>query len=53
MNLHAYKIRNVVKTAEWYVAEHDWEGEWQVDAALVWLREGDGAAKVTYLPQIV
>jgi putative endonuclease len=53
MNLHAYKVRNVARTAEWYVAEKDWEGEWQVDAVLVWLRERDGVAKVAYLPQIL
>lgn len=52
-NLHPHKIRKVVRTAEWYVAEKDWEGEWQVDGLLVWLRERDGAAHVSYLPQIV
>lgn len=52
-NLHELKIRKVARTAEWYVAEAGWEGEWQVDAILVWLRERDGAAKVTYLPQIL
>lgn len=52
-NLHPYKVRKVARTAEWYVAEMEWEGEWQIDAVLVWLRERDGAAKVTYLPQIV
>ena len=53
MNLHEAKVRRVARTAEWYVAETDWEGEWQVDGALVWLRERDGMAKVQYLPQIV
>lgn len=52
-NLHPEKIRKVARTAEWYVAEHDWEGDWQVDGALVWLRRRDGQAKVRYLPQIV
>ncbi len=52
-NLHEAKIRKVARTAEWYVAEKEWEGEWQVDACLVWLRERDGAAKVEYLPQIL
>jgi len=52
-NLHPYKIQKVARTAEWYVAEKDWEGDWQVDGVLVWLRERDGMAKVTYLPQIV
>jgi putative endonuclease len=51
-NLHGYKIRKVVRTAEWIVAERDFEGEWQVDGALVWLRERDGVAQVEYLPQI-
>lgn len=53
VNLHEAKIRKVARTSEWYVANKDWEGEWQVDAALVWLRKGDGKAKVTYLPQIL
>lgn len=52
-NLHPYKIRKVARTAEWYVAEQEWEGEWQVDGALVWLRERDGKALIRYLPQIV
>ena len=52
-NLHEAKIRRVARTAEWYVANIDWEGDWQVDAALVWLRKGDGRAKVVYIPQIL
>jgi len=53
VNLHELKIRKVARTAEWYVMERGWEGEWQVDGALVSLRARDGVAKVTYLPQIV
>ena len=53
LNLHEAKIRKVARTAEWYVAEHEWEGDWQVDGCLVWLRRTDGAARVSYLPQIV
>ncbi|HUY05487.1 MAG TPA: YraN family protein [Candidatus Paceibacterota bacterium] len=52
-NLHEAKIRKVARTGEWYVLEKDWEGEWQVDGVLVWLRRRDGMAKVRYLPQIV
>ena len=53
LNLHEAKIRKVARTSEWYVLEKDWEGEWQVDGCLVWLRSRDGMAKVRYLPQIV
>jgi putative endonuclease len=53
VNLHESKIRKVARTAEWYVAESKWEGEWQVDGCLVWLRVHDGHARVVYLPQIV
>ena len=53
LNLHEMKIRRVARTGEWYVLEQDWEGEWQVDGVLVWLRRRDGMAKVSYLPQIV
>lgn len=53
VNLHQAKINRVARTSEWYIANKDWEGGWQVDAALVWLRKGDGMAKVTYLPQIL
>ena len=53
VNLHAAKVRKVVRTAEWYIAEKRWEGEWQVDGCLVWLRRRDGLARVSYLPQIV
>jgi putative endonuclease len=53
VNLHEAKVRKVARTAEWYVAEKEWEGEWQVDGCLVWLRRRDGLAKVQYLPQIV
>ncbi len=53
LNLHEMKIRKVARTGEWYVLEKEWEGEWQVDGCLVWLRRSDGMAKVRYLPQIV
>jgi putative endonuclease len=53
VNLHEAKIRKVARTAEWYVAEQDWGGDFQVDGCLVWLRERDGHAHVVYLPQIV
>ena len=53
LNLHEAKIRKVARTAEWYVLEKSWEGEWQVDGCLVWLRKCDGHAFVRYLPQIV
>ncbi|MBU6214286.1 YraN family protein [Patescibacteria group bacterium] len=52
LNLHETKIRKVVRTGEWYVLEKRWEGEWQVDGILVWLRRRDGIARVSYLPQI-
>jgi putative endonuclease len=52
-NLHEAKIRKVARTGEWYVAENGWEGDWQVDGCLVWLRRRDGRALVRYLPQIV
>ena len=53
VNLHAAKVKKVARTGEWYVLEKRWEGEWQVDGALVWLRRRDGVARVQYLPQIV
>lgn len=53
LNLHEAKIRKVARTGEWYVLEKGWEGEWQVDGCLVWLRRRDGQALVRYLPQIV
>ncbi len=52
-NLHESKIRKVVRTGEWYVLDTGWEGDWQVDGCLVWLRRKDGKALVRYLPQIV
>ena len=52
-NLHAYKIKKVARTAEWYVLEKGWGGEWQVDGCLVWLRRKDGHAYVRYLSQIL
>lgn len=53
LNLHETKVRKVARTGEWYVLEKKWEGEWQVDGLLVWLRRRDGMAHVSYLPQIV
>ncbi len=53
LNLHEAKIRKVARTGEWYVLEKGWEGDWQVDGILVWLRRSDGRALVSYLPQIV
>ena len=53
LNLHEAKVRKVGRTGEWYVLEKKWEGEWQVDGILIWLRRRDGMARVNYLPQIV
>ncbi|MCR4276477.1 MAG: YraN family protein [Candidatus Parcubacteria bacterium] len=53
LNLHEAKMRKVARTGEWYVLEKHWEGGWQVDGILVWLRRQDGMAHVSYLPQIV
>lgn len=53
LNLHEAKVRKVARTGEWYVLEKRWEGDWQVDGVLVWLRRRDGMAKVSYLPQIL
>jgi putative endonuclease len=53
VNLHEAKIRKVARTSEWYVANIGWEGEWQIDGILVWLRERDGMARVRYLPQLL
>ena|SRR5438105_4997041 len=53
LNLHQAKIQKVARTGELYVLENRWEGEWQVDGCLVWLRRSDGMAKVRFLPQIV
>lgn len=51
-NLSTYKLRKVMRTAEWYLAQKEWEGEWQIDGALVWLRARDGVARVRYLSQV-
>ena len=53
LNLHGIKIRRVARTGEWYVLEKGWEGEWQIDGCLVWLRRKDGKALVRYLPHLV
>src|SRR3989338_9532555 len=53
LNLHETKVRKVARTGEWYVLEKKWEGEWQVDGCLVWLRRRDCMARVNYLPQIL
>ena len=52
-NLHANKIRKVARTAEWCVSNIDWEGDLQIDGALVWIRREDGRALVRYIPQIL
>ncbi len=52
-NLSTSKLRKVVRTAQWYIAQRDWDGEWQVDAAFVWLRRSDGVGKVQYVPQVL
>lgn len=52
-NLHQNKIRKVARMATWYAGSISWEGEWQIDGALVWLREYDGMARIKYYPQIL
>src|SRR3989338_4881146 len=53
LNLHEAKIRKVARTGEWYVLEKKWEGEWQVDGMLVWLRRRGGMARGWFLPQFI
>ena len=53
INLHRFKIQIVVRTSEWYMANIRWEGESQVDGALVWLHAQDRVGRVQYLPQIL
>jgi putative endonuclease len=53
LNLHEYKLRKVARTAEWYVLEKRWQGDFQIDGCLVWLRRRDGLARVRYLPQLL
>ena len=52
-NLHRYKIQKLIRTATWYVANIGWEGEWQIDAVLAWVRRKDGRIKIQHIPQIV
>jgi len=52
-NLNAAKIRRVARTAEWFVMKKGWEGEWQIDGAVVWIRANDGMARIRYYPQIL
>lgn len=52
-NLHERKIRKVARMAAWYVGRIGWEGEWQIDGTLVWLRERDALARVRHYPQIL
>ncbi len=52
-NLHPNKLRKVARTAEWLVAEEGWEGEWQIDAVLVWIRDGDNHSLVRFVPCIL
>jgi hypothetical protein len=51
--LHEYKIQKVARTSEWYIANKGWNGESQIDGALVWIRGQDGMGRVEYLPQIL
>lgn len=52
-NLHRRKISKVARLGSWYVGVTEWEGEWQVDGVVVWLRKRDGMARVRYYPQLV
>lgn len=52
-NLSQSKLKKVVRTAQWYIAQANWAGEWQIDAAFVWLRRSDGVGRVRYMPQVL
>lgn len=52
-NLHARKIRKLGQMALWYVAMTNWEGEWQIDGLVIWLRKWDGIARVRHFPQLL
>jgi hypothetical protein len=51
-NIHEKKVHKLALMGEMYAKGSKWEGDWQIDAALVWVRRSDGVARVSLLPNI-
>lgn len=34
-NVHAYKLKKLARAIETWIAEHNWQGDWQIDVAAV------------------
>ena len=52
MHIHEVKLKRLIRTGEWYMANIGWKGGWQIDAVLVRIRDRDGLAEIRYIPHI-
>lgn len=52
-NAHPKKLEKVARTAETWMAEHNWEGEWQIDIVAVRIVPRETYATVKYIENVV
>jgi len=51
--VHHFKLHQIEKALESWLAEHDWEGEWQIDVVSVRLVHDEQYAVVDHIENIV
>lgn len=51
--VHRFKVHQIEKSLETWLAEHEWEGEWQIDVVSVRLVHDEQYAVVDHIENIV
>lgn len=51
--VHAFKLKKLYRVIETWLAEHNYEGDWQIDVAAVRLVVDEKYATIKYIPNII
>lgn len=52
-NVHSKKLRNILNTIQIWLSQHEYEGEWQLDVASVWLSKDRKKGRVAILENVI
>ncbi len=52
-NVHSYKLQRLARAIETWLAEYNWEGDWQIDVVAIRIVPRETYATVKYIDNIV
>ncbi len=52
-NVHPYKLKKLSRAIETWLAEYNWEGDWQIDVAAVRIVPRETYATINYIENII